>query len=237
RMALAVGGLFVLTFGLTLAMSTLSASGLELAQRVGLDYVWLEDGWRRTFKFLGLLVPFLLTTTMFGLLYYSIPKPHPPRRSVLVGAVCAAALWEGAKSGFAWYATNLGRFDRYSGTGGEAGIAAVGDTFGLIIAFVLWIYLSSVLLILGALITLLHETYRRRQMPDPSPSAPDPMSVDSAEMVGPRLPIEAVDAAGPASGMPPAEAEEPMAAPREEEAPPSLKPPLAPPDRPVEQRP
>lgn len=160
RMAAQVGLVFLLTLGLTLMMSTINAAGFEFIQSVGLDYVWLQDGWRRLFKTVGLVVPFALTIVMFFQLYYFIPKPHPPHQSALLGAVSAAVIWEGAKGAFTFYAANVGRFDRYS-TPDDVGLAALGDTFGLIIAFVFWVYFSGLILALGALLVLLHEKRHR----------------------------------------------------------------------------
>jgi membrane protein len=71
-------------------------------------------------------------------------------------------VWEFAKSGFAIYAANIGRFDRYSGAGAADGSSvSLGDTFGLIIAFVFWVYFSGLLLMLGAIVVLLHEKGHR----------------------------------------------------------------------------
>lgn len=164
RMAAQVGLLFLLTFGLTLVMQYLSTAGIEQLSAWGLDYVWVRDGWRRTFRLLGLLIPFLVTVTMFFQMFFFIPKPHPPRRSAFAGALFSAVLWEIAKNIFTVYATRIGRFE-YSSTGMEEGGAPIGETFGLIIGFVFWVYYSGVVLLIGAIVALLHEkSHRSRRL-------------------------------------------------------------------------
>ncbi len=161
RLVAQVGLFFILSFGLTLAVQTMNRAGFEFIEQVGLDYVWIREGWRRVLQMLGLVIPFLLTTAMFFQLLYFVPKPRPPKRSVLVGALFTAVLWEAAKSGFTLYATQIGRFDRYAEAGSEGARAYLGNTFGLIIAFVFWVYFSGVVLLLGAIVTLLHEKAHR----------------------------------------------------------------------------
>lgn len=159
RMALQVGLLFLLTVGLSVMTQSIHQGGIEMAQRFGLDYVWLREGWRQAFKLLSYLIPYMLSTAMFFQLFYFVPQPHPPKRSALVGALVTGILWEAAKLSFTLYATNVGRFDRYvvPGTEGQEMFNYLGEAFGLIIAFVFWIYYSGVVLTLGALIAVLNE--------------------------------------------------------------------------------
>lgn len=159
RMAAQVGLLFLLTFGLSILAQSINQGGLEMAQRFGLDYVWLREGWRQAFTWLSYLIPYLLSTAMFFVLFYFIPQPHPPKRSAMLGAVVTGLLWEVAKLSFAFYAAHVGRFDRYvvPGQGGQEIFDALGQAFGLIIAFVFWIYYSGIVLTLGALIAVLNE--------------------------------------------------------------------------------
>jgi|SRR5690554_1884541 len=159
RMAMQVGILFLLTIGLSIMTQSIQQGGLEMAQRFGLDFVWLREGWHLAFRWLSLLIPYLLSTAMFFQLFYFVPQPQPPKRSALLGAVITGILWEAAKLSFTLYATSVGRFDRYvvPGTEGQEIFRALGEAFGLIIAFVFWIYYSGVVLIIGALIAVLNE--------------------------------------------------------------------------------
>ncbi|MDZ4700751.1 MAG: YihY/virulence factor BrkB family protein [Rhodothermales bacterium] len=159
QIMLQVGLAFLLTVALTAGIHAVNRSGLDLLHYIGLDQVWVESGWRRTINFLGLVIPYLLTMSMFFQLYFFIPRPHPPVRSALVGTVVAATLWELAKFLFTFYATRVDTFERYSGDAGESGVAALGDAFGLVLAIVVWAYYSGVVLIVGAITVQLHEKH------------------------------------------------------------------------------
>ncbi|PSQ99863.1 MAG: YihY/virulence factor BrkB family protein [Bacteroidetes bacterium SW_11_64_17] len=146
RMVVQVGTLFVMTVGLSVFIPPF-VNDVLLGQLIG-EIQWLQWIWERTVWLTGLILPLLLTTAMFYQLYRLVPKPYPRRRSALVGAVLAAVLWESAKQAFTFYATYVGY-----GTGTEA----LGNTFGLIVAFVFWVYFSGVVLMLGAVVASLRE--------------------------------------------------------------------------------
>lgn len=162
RMAAQVGALFVLTLAISAGVQAMNLSGPEIVENLGFGRLWLEAGWMRVLNGLGLLLPILIATAMFFQLYYLIPLPHPPKRSVVVGAAFAAILFELSKFAFALYARRLGAFDRYTDAG-PSGLGGVSDAFGVIIAFVFWAYYSGLVLILGALVVLLHESRVRRK--------------------------------------------------------------------------
>ena len=157
RMVAQVGGLFLLTVVLSFAAQALNAEGLELMERLGMER-WLRAGWREAFDALSLGVPLLVSAAMFFQLFYFVPIPHPPRSSAVIGAFITAVLWEAAKYGFALYATYVGTF-RYEIA--SDGMAALASGFGLLIAFVLWVYWSGIVLMVGAVIASLHEQRRR----------------------------------------------------------------------------
>ena len=167
RMVGQVGVLFLLSFGLTVTVQSLNATVLSLISQVGLQFMreWIVT-------VMAVLVPFLITTAMFFQLYYFVPKPHPPPRSTLFGALFSAILWEAAKSAFTLFAQYAGRYDRYSGDGAEG---VLGSTFGLIIAFVFWVYYSGIVLCLGGIMVLLHEKqHRSRRLEALSEAASSP---------------------------------------------------------------
>lgn len=153
RMVLQVGLLFLLTVGLSVMLPSFFNS--VILNDIGSGVRWLHWFWNRTLSATGLLLPFLLTTAMFFQLYYLVPQPHPRKRSAFSGAFIAGLLWETTKQAFTYYATYVGQFEQYR-TGAE-GLSALGNAFGLIIAFVFWVYFSSIVLMLGAIIASLHE--------------------------------------------------------------------------------
>jgi membrane protein len=82
---------------------------------------------------------FLACSTVISLIYRFGPnRPGVAWRWITWGSAFAAAVWIGGTMLFSWYVANFGRYDR---TYGELG-AAVG--------FLTWIWLSLVILLLGA---------------------------------------------------------------------------------------
>ncbi|GAB5536838.1 MAG: YihY/virulence factor BrkB family protein [Rubricoccaceae bacterium] len=152
RMIVQVGTLFLLSFGVTFGAKLLYAQSGALATEIGMDPALVDQIGGAAVRLIVLTVPYLLTFGMIAQLYYFIPRPHPPKRSAALGAAVAAVLFELAKNGFAVYASTIGNFDRY-----EEGNDALGGVFGLIIALVIWVYISGLVLIIGAFVTRLHE--------------------------------------------------------------------------------
>ncbi len=161
RMVVQVGVLFLLTVGLSVSLPPF-VNDVIIGQVVGPEW-WIQWLWQRALWVTGLLLPLLLTTAMFFQLYYLVPKPPPRPRSALAGAMIAALLWETAKQAFTYYATYVGY-----GTGTEA----LGSTFGLIVAFVFWVYFSGVVLMIGAIVASLreHRHVTSGQLPGTNPS-------------------------------------------------------------------
>ena len=152
RMIVQVGTLFLLSCGVTFGINLLHAQSGALATEIGMDPALVRQVGSAAVRMVGLAVPYVLTFGMIVQLYYFIPRPHPPKRSAMLGAAVAAVLFELAKNGFALYATTIGTFDRYN-----AGDEALTGVFGLILALVLWVYLSGLVLVIGAFMTRLHE--------------------------------------------------------------------------------
>ena len=105
------------------------------------------------------------TTALFilvvGLIYYFVPNAKVRFRDVWVGAVLAGLLWRGALAGFSIYVRDLSRFVTVHGS-----IAAV-------VVFLLWIYVSAVILLYGAEVTAANARLRRHR-PEEVPAAPTP---------------------------------------------------------------
>lgn len=105
------------------------------------------------------------TTAVFiavvGLIFYFVPNAKVRFRDVWVGAVVTGFAWRGALMGFSWYVKDLTRFSDVHGS-----IAAV-------VVFLLWIYISAVLLLYGVEVTAANARLRRHR-PDEIPAAPTP---------------------------------------------------------------
>src|SRR6266849_2720865 len=89
------------------------------------------------------LVPFVLTCAAFTLLYYLVPNRAVKPRHALIGGLVAALAFEIMKRSFALY---IAQFPTYT---------LVYGAFAVVPIFLLWIYLSWVVIIIGALIAAL----------------------------------------------------------------------------------
>jgi membrane protein len=83
------------------------------------------------------LLPFFLTVGMFFLIYKIIPNKEVHFKSALQAAFFTGMLWELAKHLFSWYVIH---FARYS---------IVYGSLSTLIVFILWVYYSSTILIVG----------------------------------------------------------------------------------------
>jgi membrane protein len=83
-------------------------------------------------------LPFLLTFCMFFLMYKVIPHTKVHFKSALQAALFAGVLWELAKHLFGWYVAHLAQYSIFYGS------------LSTVVIFVLWVYYSSMILVVGA---------------------------------------------------------------------------------------
>jgi membrane protein len=95
-----------------------------------------------------------------GLVFYFIPNAKVRFRDVWVGAVLTGLLWRGAFLGFSWYVRDMSRF-------------SVHGSIAAVVVFLLWIYISAVILLYGVEFTAAYGRLRRRR-PEQIPAAPAP---------------------------------------------------------------
>jgi len=152
KMAIVCGGLFMGT----LAMTNLRRFGLDFGQLPA----WMQEGWSNIVGWSGLVIPLILSSILFFLLYYFVPKPKPSVRSALVGAGFAGLCWEVAKQGFAIVASHSAMFARLRNVEEELELNTLGGLFVLAVLLVFWVYYSSVILVVGGMITALRDERR-----------------------------------------------------------------------------
>jgi membrane protein len=128
-----IGGSLALTSWLV-RQSLGQVKGMPLAAEVILD-----------------IVPVLLTACAFTLAYVAIPNRRVRVRDALTGGVAAAAAFEATKHGFALY---IAHFPTYT---------LVYGAFASVPIFLLWIYLSWVVVLLGAVTAAVMPEWRERR--------------------------------------------------------------------------
>ena len=95
------------------------------------------------------VIPFLFTFWMCFLIYKIIPNKRIHFKTALQAAFFTSLLWEAAKHLFAWYVLHLGKFSMVYGP------------LSALAIFFLWIYYSSVILILGGEVAFLLDRGRK----------------------------------------------------------------------------
>jgi len=96
------------------------------------------------------LLPFFLTYCMFSLIYKIVPNKRVHIKSALQAALFASLLWELAKHLFAWYVVHLPMYSILYGS------------LSTLVIFVLWVYYSSTILIVGGEFAYFLEEDRQR---------------------------------------------------------------------------
>ncbi len=137
----------VLSLGPLLIGASLSMTSFLVGSSLGL----LNLGWV-TRSVLG-LIPFFFTCAALALLYLVVPYRRIEVRHALAGAILAGVLFELAKRGFALY---IAKFPTYS---------LIYGAFATLPIFLLWLYLSWIVVLFGATLTAMlpgyHGGYRR----------------------------------------------------------------------------
>ena len=135
----------LLTVGPLLIGASLSLTSWLLSQSLGL----VKDVPLAAEVMLD-VVPVILTACAFTLAYITIPNRRVLVRDALTGGVLAAAAFEGMKHGFAYY---IAQFPTYK---------LVYGAFASVPIFLLWIYLSWVVVLLGAAAAAVMPEWRER---------------------------------------------------------------------------
>lgn len=132
RDLLAVGVVIVLLMLSTALTATLRIVRAQSTERF--DGVVANAGW----SIVAFCVPIIVSFVVFLLVYRWVPNHTLGWRDLRVGALIAAVGFELAKVGFGYYLGNFGRYDEVYGT------------LGGVVAFLVFVFLISVLTILAA---------------------------------------------------------------------------------------
>ena len=94
---------------------------------------------------LGKLLPYLLIIAAFTFIYKVVPNTQVQFRSALAGGLVAGVLWETVGWLFARFVA------------GATGYTAVYSGFAVLVVFMIWLYLSWMILLTGAAIAYYHQ--------------------------------------------------------------------------------
>ena len=145
-----------------MVVALLLVSAAQMAEASGFGAVldqfqWLQALQTLTFRYAATILLILAV----GLLFYFVPNVKTRFRDVWVGAIFTGVLWRVTLGAFSWFVGGSGRLTMIHGS-----IAAV-------VVFLLWIYVSSVILMYGVEFTAAHARLRRRRV-DEAPAGPTP---------------------------------------------------------------
>jgi len=132
----------VITLGPILIGGSLSMTSFA----VGASFGWLKLGY--VADAVLAVLPFVFTCLALMLLYAVVPYRHVRARDAIIGGVLAGVAFEFAKRGFALY---IGRFPTYS---------LIYGAFATIPIFLVWLYMSWVVVLAGATLTAILPAYR-----------------------------------------------------------------------------
>lgn len=150
--ALAAG--LVLLVALLFSLSLFSTAAFEVVQR--LARLLPSDAPISGLSLIDLAstgLPYIFTVLLFSFLYTVLPSTRVAWTEVLPGALLASVVWEVAKNGFTIY---LGSFATYN---------LVYGSLGAVIALLLWSYISGLIILLGAELTVQYARRRRGEAP------------------------------------------------------------------------
>ena len=144
--------LSVLLVGPVLMFSALGITG-SLMHTAFIERIVAVETAETLIAAIGTLAPYALVILAFTFIYKFVPYTRVNLRSALVGAVVAGVLWESVGWAFAWFVANSPKY------------TAIYSGFAIVILAMIWIYLSWLILLIGASIAFYHQhsQYRVRK--------------------------------------------------------------------------
>ena len=157
-----VSFLMLVAAGLVTMLALVGVSAVQVAEASWFGVMLSRFGWLAAFQtWIVRYAATILLILAVGLVYYFIPNAKTRFRDVWVGAILTGVLWTLAFRGFSWY---IGR---------NSQLTLIHGSIAAVVVFLLWIYVSSVILMYGVEFTAAYARLRRRR-PDEMPAAPTP---------------------------------------------------------------
>jgi membrane protein len=163
-----------LSFTLAAILFVLAALGAFVVVPVVLNFIGLSNFADLMLRISRWPAMFVAVALALALIYrYGPSREAPQWRWITWGSAVAAVLWLGASALFSWYATNFGKFNETYGS------------LGAVIGFMTWLWISAIVILIGAELDaeMEHQTAR-----DTTTGSPKPMGTRGARMadtVGP----------------------------------------------------
>ena len=153
-MLVAGGGVLVVALLLVGAVEVAqgSAFGAMIAR-----FQWMAVLQTLTFNYFATVMLIIAV----GLVFYFIPNAKTRFRDVWVGAALTGVLWRVAFDGFAWYIAR------------NKSMTMIHGSIAAVVVFLLWVYVSAIILMYGVEFTATYARLRRRR-PENMPAAPSP---------------------------------------------------------------
>ncbi|MBI1909749.1 MAG: YihY family inner membrane protein [Deltaproteobacteria bacterium] len=146
----------IITIGPVLLGISLSLTGALQSSRLVNDILSLSGAQR----FLIAKIPWLVTFGMFTALYLIMPNTKVRVRSALLGGIIGGSLWEVAKWGYTLYATQV------------VSTYKVYGSLGMVPIFLVWIYYTWVVVLVGALVAFANEHLHQLKGDSPKGGSP-----------------------------------------------------------------
>jgi membrane protein len=152
--------------GALFLLSLLPSSGPDAVRRLNIPWLGLPEHVPWWVDLLFALLAVALNIVMFAVIYRFLPNAKLTWREAFVGGAFMGVLWELAKQGFSFYLSRFGNYNKMYGSLG-----------GLMI-LILWIFYTSMLLLLGAEVAKLYKDIkegrlRRTEAKPPARPAPE----------------------------------------------------------------
>ncbi|MEP6913438.1 MAG: YihY/virulence factor BrkB family protein, partial [bacterium] len=135
-----VGVLLAISVFITSVVVALREMADRISPRQAANYPLLLSMGSVLWQGIFAIASFLITVTLFVVVYRFMPKAEVSLRDTLPGAIIGGLLWEAAKYLFAW-ALNYFHYDQIYGS------------VGAVVAVLTWSYVSSLILLFGAQLT------------------------------------------------------------------------------------
>jgi len=157
-----VSFMMLVAAGGVMTVALLLVGAIEVAQGSAFGVMLARFHWMAVLR--TLTVDYLATVLLIigvGLVFYFIPNAKTRFRDVWVGAALTGVLWRAAFGGFAWYIAR------------NKSMTMIHGSIAAVVVFLLWVYVSSIILMYGVEFTAAYARLRRHR-PDDMPAAPTP---------------------------------------------------------------